>query len=162
MRTTIIAVAFILSYAFAFADDLPYDVTQVVTERERQVAKIDEKYSAALERLKVSYTKKGDLETALKIDTLIKATASGDVVGEWSFAPPAGPRKYVFYADGTMTGHWSGPYAATFNGKWTKKLSIVSLVVDGKEPGKLELSAIGLSKLTEPGSNIVMFGSKKD
>lgn len=162
MKTTFIAVAFILSYTFAFADDLPYDVSQVVAERERQMAKIDEQYTAALERLKVSYTKKGDLETALKIDTLINATASGDLVGEWSFAPPAGPRKYVFFADGTMTGHWSGPHGATFNGKWTKKLSIVSLVVDGKEPGKLELSAVGLSKLTEPGSNIVMLGSKKD
>jgi hypothetical protein len=50
----------------------PYEVTQLRTRREAEIRKVDTLYAEALERLKVKYTKQGDLENANYVQGLIK------------------------------------------------------------------------------------------
>jgi flagellar motor switch protein FliG len=52
-------------------DALPADIQRVVEQRASAIAKIDKIYLQELEKLKVNYTKQGNLDMALKIVSLM-------------------------------------------------------------------------------------------
>ena len=62
----------LLMATFGLADAEPNEVTQLRTRRDAEIRKIDTLYAEALERLKIKYTKQGDLENANHVQGLIK------------------------------------------------------------------------------------------
>jgi len=69
---TLIILSIIASSCITFAEEVPNDLKILRKSREAKIDELNAKYLKALERLKVKYTKKGDLTTALKIDEEIK------------------------------------------------------------------------------------------
>lgn len=73
MKTATIILSVTLSLmTFTLADKpLPSDVHKLVEQRKSAIAKIEQTFLQELEKLKLDYTKKGDLETANRIASLI-------------------------------------------------------------------------------------------
>jgi|GEM_PF-6213000 len=76
----IILICLICSFSLAFSSEkeLPSEVQWLVSKRKEAVAKVDQAFVEELEKLKVKYTKTGDLEKANLVVTLIKQTKSID------------------------------------------------------------------------------------
>jgi hypothetical protein len=78
-------VLFLLFIGIAHADELPSDVKNLLEKRENAVSAIDKRLVEELEKLKVNYTKRGDLDAANAIVELInnyKPTDGDDDVNE--------------------------------------------------------------------------------
>ena len=71
---TFISICFLISLfaGYSSGSELPSDVKRLVSNRNVAVVRIDEIFDKELERLLVKYTKMGDLESANKINALIK------------------------------------------------------------------------------------------
>jgi hypothetical protein len=91
-------------------DALPPDVHRVVDQRAAANDKIDKIYLQELEKLKINYTKNGDLSTANKIVSLkseivlknevkLPEATQEAIIGKWDRNPSGG--YWEFYADGT-------------------------------------------------------------
>lgn len=73
MKALVLTFAAIISIPDANArPSLPPDVQRILDQRAAAIAKIDEAYLNELKRLKINYTKMGDLETANKLVELEK------------------------------------------------------------------------------------------
>jgi hypothetical protein len=117
MKAVLLILAAVSIFPLAQAEEsMPPDVQRVVDQRAAAVAKIDKIYLQELEKLKLNYTKKGDLETANKIVALTKQvslpfsvntaeelkTFLEDTVWNWSSDESgSNPDKLKFYNDGT-------------------------------------------------------------
>lgn len=62
----------------ALATELPPDVDKLLKQRNEAISTLNKRYVEELERLKLKYTKKGDLETANAIVELINATGASE------------------------------------------------------------------------------------
>ena len=68
--------------------ELPTDVQNLISKREKAIAEIDRIYVRELEELKVKYTKAGDLDSANAIVSLIEKALVNEVSpleGEWIY-----------------------------------------------------------------------------
>ncbi|MDP0490786.1 MAG: hypothetical protein Q7Q71_07040 [Verrucomicrobiota bacterium JB023] len=100
---------------------LSHDVQQLISKRDRAVERIDQKLIEELEKLKVKYTKAGDLESANKTVELIEKYSAKptdiipnietELVGKWAGRSSAGWRgEYHFLPNGKFydsSGKWS-------------------------------------------------------
>lgn len=68
----------ILLATIASADELPEDLQHLMEKRTEAVAKIDAAFISKLEKLKIKYTKVGDLDTANAIVALIEKFKATD------------------------------------------------------------------------------------
>ena len=148
----------------AFAEALPEDAQRLSDDRAAEIAKIDEKYTTALERLKDSYTKSGDLESALQIAALIAAVGSSDeLVGSWVFLGDKGERRYHFLGDGTVRGQFAVS-GGTFSGKWRRdnqgKLQLT--VNESVEIAEISLTALGGARIKFESGHLLKQGRKVD
>lgn len=121
--------AAVLSPVIASAE-LPADVTRLVEIRDKEIRKIDDSYIEALERLKDSYTKQGELETAILVTSLIQkvrpseaeagaeTAAPHPIVGTWAFHSDRGLRNFQFLADGKVRGQ-APLHGNAIDGKWS-------------------------------------------
>ncbi len=124
-HTIIIAIATLIAgvnvgHAQA-AQNLPSDVSRVIAQRDAEIRKINQHCVIELERLKISYTKRGDLKNAVLVDNLIKemkaAHATNVIVGRWMFSSQGKNTPYTFRADGSVSG--IGPvHGHPFNARW--------------------------------------------
>jgi hypothetical protein len=105
MKALLLILAALSIVTFVQAEEvLPPDVQRVVDQRAAAVAKIDKIYLQELEKLKVTYTKQGNLEVANTVMKLIEAVemptvAKEPLVGRWSRVGK--PGRWVFRPDGT-------------------------------------------------------------
>jgi hypothetical protein len=80
-----------LSVAFSLEKEFPSDVQWLVSKRNEAVARIDQTFVEELGKLKVKYTKAGDLENANTVAALIKQTKESNreegfsLDGEWRY-----------------------------------------------------------------------------
>ena len=98
----------------SFGAELPQEARRLIDARAKAIENIDKQFVGELEKIKIAYTKKGDLESANAIVNLIN-TVPLDVqfVGKWSFT--AGNWKGTkelrdggdCYEDGKLIGKWS-------------------------------------------------------
>lgn len=104
MKNTLSTVIVILLTAvFSMGEELPIDIQSLLNKRDQAVAKIDQTLVQELEKLKVKFTKAGDLESANKTVKLIEQySANFELVGEWSVRSGTG---------------WSGVFNFLPNGK---------------------------------------------
>jgi hypothetical protein len=65
---------FLLLTTFISANDLPEDVQRLISKRDLAIAQIDIRFVEELDKLKVKYTKAGDLDAANAIVSLIEKT----------------------------------------------------------------------------------------
>ena len=72
---------FALTVMLSASDKLPYEAANLVAKRERAIEKIDEKFVTELEKLKKTFTKRGDLESANAIVFLIASVKDGRNTG---------------------------------------------------------------------------------
>ena len=88
-------------------EELPRDVRDLLSKRNKAVAKIDRIFIGELEKLKVNYMKKGDLDSANSVATLIEKHRI-DGVQEVEAADPLSEvlgKTYSWTADGKDDGH---------------------------------------------------------
>jgi hypothetical protein len=126
---------------FVTAQELPYDVKVLEQQRNQAVAKIDATYRTELEKMKIKYTKLGDLETANKIASLLKNLETNPsapnvkddfgVVGKWVFKIEGKKRNFNFSSDMSFTGQYTT--GQDFSGTWKVEDKTIILVVDGKK-----------------------------
>ena len=127
---------------FVTAEALPEDVETLKAKRNQAVQKIDATYYAELEKLKVKYTKAGNLEAANRINGMLEDLALNSsavigvdnfsVVGRWVFE--AGNRKRYFNFNGDMS--FTGQFAVAgdkFSGTWRVEGKRIVLFLDGKK-----------------------------
>lgn len=90
--------------------NLPSDVSRVIAQRDAEIRKINRSCVIELERIKVAYTKRGDLKNAVLVDNLVKemkaAHAANVIVGRWTFSRRGEDRIYEFRADGSVSGQY--------------------------------------------------------
>jgi hypothetical protein len=73
MKTTLSTVILILlSAVFSMGEELPIDIQSLLNKRNQAVAKIDQTLVQELEKLKVKYTKAGELDSANATVVLIE------------------------------------------------------------------------------------------
>ena len=60
-------------------EPLPSDIQRLVKQREDAIAKIDKTFLQELDKLKLKYAKRGDLDTANQVASLMK-TVSGESI----------------------------------------------------------------------------------
>lgn len=110
-------------HAGAADEDLPYDIAALQSKRDTKVIEIDRAYVRELEKLKIKYTKLGELETANKIVAMITEIHAANpamirkvneavekLIGSWVRANHG--LSYDIKPDGTAThgkesGRWS-------------------------------------------------------
>jgi len=63
----------------ATAVELPYDIKKLQIQRAQRIAEIDRTYLRELEKLKLTYTKAGNLEVVVVVERLIKELDPGDL-----------------------------------------------------------------------------------
>ena len=104
----------------AFANDsIPSDLSLLQERRGRQIEKIDSTYKKELLKLREKYTKRGDLDTANLIDSILKnkfplaqsfTNLAKDLVGtKWTWPEPKFKEKdswFRLHADGTTSAGW--------------------------------------------------------
>ena len=76
-------VAALLSLVLAKAEGLPSELASLQEKRERKIAEIDRIYLQELEKLKITYTKRGDLESANLVVSIIAALTKGTDGENW-------------------------------------------------------------------------------
>ena len=117
MKFAIYLITAIVFLPLARANEpLPPNVQRLIDQRAAAIAKIDKQYVQELEKIKVFYTKQGNLEGANVVVDLIKQispqvriTSAADLktflmgtVWHWSSSPTgSAPVKLEFYGDGT-------------------------------------------------------------
>lgn len=106
----------LLSSSCIFANELPSDAKWLTAKRAEAIEKIDRTYVKELEKLKVKYTKKGDLDSANAIVALMedksipfrqKSSASSKLFDEivntgWKYYHPGGNNGFVLERSGTL------------------------------------------------------------
>lgn len=77
---------------FSFSQELPQEFKRLKDKRDAEVEKIEGLYVSALKNLKIKYTKKGDLDSAILVDEEIKAYERSrqldsyeEFLGTWRF-----------------------------------------------------------------------------
>jgi hypothetical protein len=105
------ALLLISSISYICGSELPNDAIELVKKRDKAVKAIDERLVDELDKLKLNYTRKGDLDSANAIVALIEQYSSMDdvakteaaqiarLVGTWKRDYDGG--LFVFKADGT-------------------------------------------------------------
>lgn len=145
------------------AQNLPSDVSRVVDQRDAEIKKITQRCVAELEKLKVSYTKRGDLENALLVDKLIKEMKlPSPMVGNWVFYYKGKSLRYTFREDGSMSGAYviSG---SGFKGTWKTKGDNVEIRSDsGDIIANVSMTDPGRPEMKTLRYNIVVPGKKID
>lgn len=146
------------------AQNLPSDVSRVIAQRDAEIKKINQRCVIELERLKVSYTKRGDLKNAVLVDNMIKEMkVSHPIVGSWIFESNGKSFRYTFREDGTMR----GAYAISgneFNGTWKVDGDDVAIhrEKDGDIVANVSMNAVGGPKMKTTRYNMVLPGKKID
>jgi len=143
----------------------PQKLTRLITLRNQEVAKIDERFLEALEKLKVQYTKSGDLESANAVVEVITNLKSKDqildsIVGEWSFKYKGENREYIFTQDFKFSGKY--PVSGNpFSGVWKRKgkYIYISRADESKRLGKITIDPANKAKYDSEG--YIMLGEKK-
>ena len=94
--------------------ELPQEALRLVELRKKAIENIDKQFVGELEKVKITYTKKGDLDSANAIVTLINTVPlDGPLIGKWLFTAKSwkGIRELRdgrdCYEDGKRTGKWS-------------------------------------------------------
>jgi hypothetical protein len=123
---------------------LPPDVERVVDQRAAAIAKIDRTYVQELEKLKINYTKQGNLNVANKIANLILESQSDNYVGKWI----AGRAVTEIKPDGEAT-------VSNFRGNWIVKESTLIIqwnngFTDSYELPPVDGVLIGKNQLGKP------------
>lgn len=90
MRLNPISLFIPILFQFVEAGDVPMAVETVIEGRNQAIKKIDKVYVQELEKLKLGYTKKGDLKNANLVDELIKGGHLSDIEppkldGKWHY-----------------------------------------------------------------------------
>ena len=91
----------------ALGDSIPTEAKTLLEQRQKAIEKIDEKMTQELEKIKVDYTKRGNLEAAVAVAELIKKfpTSTGPVLdGSWKRDVDGG----IFTFDGRGGGFFKG------------------------------------------------------
>jgi hypothetical protein len=119
--TSIVTVLVIAGATSGHAQDaqsIPPDVSRLLAQRDAEIKKINQRCVVELERLKVSYTKRGDLKNAVLVDNMIKEMkVSHPIVGSWTFDYRGNPRSYTFNEDGSVSGAFLSS-GGGFKGIW--------------------------------------------
>lgn len=93
---------------------VPDSVTQLGEQRNAAIQTIDEKYVKELEKIKISVTKTGDLESALAVDSLIK-NVQNQTIGHKNIRPLADAN-----SEATVLGEWLYTYLSNgYHETWT-------------------------------------------
>lgn len=166
-HTIILAIATLVACANVAhaqaAQNLPSDVSRVIAQRDAEIKKINQRCVTELEKLKVSYTKRGDLKNALLVDNLIKEMKlSPPIVGNWMFDYKGKSLRYTFREDGSMSGAYviSG---SGFKGTWKEKGDNVEISSDrGEIIANVSMTAAGRPEMKTVRYNIVLPGKKID
>ena len=124
---TFIRISFLISLFIGYSSgaELPSDVKQLLSKRNEAVAKIDEIFLKELEKLKVKYTKQGDLESANKTVDLIEKYSQespktvpkieDELIGRWIGRTSSGlSPEYFFMRNGNVN---DGKWRIANNGK---------------------------------------------
>lgn len=161
--TNIIIAAFTMLSPVGAAEKHPPDVSRVIAMRDAEINRINRIYVAELERLKVSYTKRGDLNNAVLVDKLVKEMKAGqEIVGSWLFDFRGKPRAYTFRENGSMTGAYASS-GSVFNGTWTADGGSVAIISDrGETVAHIDMNAVGGPKMTTANYKVVLPGKKTD
>ena len=110
MKKTIITL--ILTALFAIAQEIPLKLKNLEAHRAKAVEEINIKFVKELEKLKVYYTKKSDLGSAVLVQSRITKytkTIEEDkkepaiIVGKWYWKNQAGSGTFEIFEDGTFT-----------------------------------------------------------
>lgn len=93
--------------SLVFGKELPSDVKALGTQQAAAALKIDRSYIQELEKLKVKYTKQGDLDTANAIVALIEKTEAKIIrdalnAGKWNYVDADGKTLAVRSFDGDV------------------------------------------------------------
>lgn len=115
-----IIVILILCSAFCHSA-LPDEAVELTKKRNDALSVIDQKYKKALEELKVKYTKKGDLQSAVAIHKIIESIPDGrdrKITGKWVFRAKAHKkRNFEFKSDRTFTAQYAVS-GKNYSGNW--------------------------------------------
>lgn len=143
--------------------NLPPDVSSVIAQRDAEIRRINRIYVAELERLKVSYTKRGDLKNAVLVVKLVKEMkAELEIVGRWSFDFRGKTRAYTFHENGSMTGTYAVS-GSVFKGTWKADGDNVAVINDpGEIIANIDMSTHGGPKMKKARYNELMPGRKTD
>jgi hypothetical protein len=165
-HTIILAIATLVSGANVSnaqeAQNLPSDVSRVIAQRDAEIKKINQRCVIELERLKVSYTKRGDLKNALLVDNVIKEMKiPHHIVGNWMFVYEGRSFPYMFREDGSISGNYVT--GGGFNGTWKAE---GDKVVIRREDGSV-FSNISMSDENNPimktlDTQKTLYGKKND
>ncbi len=160
---TNIIIAVSLLVPLSAAETLPPDVSRVIAMRDTEIKRINQRCVIELERLKVSYTKRGDLKNAVLVDNLIKGMkARQEIVGSWLFDFRGKPRAYTFHENGSMSGAYASS-GSRFNGTWKADGDNVEISNErGEIIANVAMSAEGGPSMKTTSYNVVMSGKKID
>lgn len=166
----LIVITILTSSAFFCSAEQPKKLNDLITLRNKKVAKIDAQFLIALEKLKIEYTKSGDLESANSVVSIIKNISStdnpnalqllDDIIGEWSFKYKGMDRVFKFTKDSKFIGRY--PVSGrTFSGTWTRsgKNIFIQRANESKRFGKIRLDSSNEAYFESEGYK--MLGEKK-
>tara|TARA_R110002096_G_scaffold217936_1_gene406038 strand:+ start:52 stop:558 length:507 start_codon:yes stop_codon:yes gene_type:complete len=132
------------------AEEIPSDVVSLTGKRDAAVEKIDAKYKSELEKLKLAYMKKGDLDSANTIEKIVKDVEVSvsdlekdfSIVGEWKVIDRNEDRRFHFTKDKKFKGHFLKA-GETFEGKWEIEDNTIQLFDPDKKmmPQKLMINS---------------------
>lgn len=123
MTTAFLLVACLVS-AQEVPEDLPGDVERLVRIRDQEVKTINQKFEAALHKIRKEYVDRADYEAIHKIDIILGERldeipkAEHPILGVWYFTKDGRmPARYVFYEGGTFVGAYPDSRRA-YKGHW--------------------------------------------
>ena len=129
---------FFTAVSLVHASELPSDAKSLLIKRHHAVEKIDQKLTQELEKLKVSYTKRGDLDSANAIVLLMAKVDSkdgGSLAGKLSMEDYLVGTTWTWYKREKITLLANGKARWSHNGKevftWSV-LSQTSRTISGK------------------------------
>ncbi|MGJ8634290.1 MAG: hypothetical protein ACSHX7_10250 [Luteolibacter sp.] len=151
---------------FSYAETLPHDVLHLQSQRKLALEEIDSKYRIELEKLKIKYTKTGDLEAANAIVHVLNnlkspSTNKHPVIGKWEFDSKGNTRTFEFKDDSNFTGQLL-KNGKKFFGKWSVDgNTIVLWDAERKEEIPHHLKIVSDDELIFVGPAGTMSGRKK-
>ncbi|MGJ8658080.1 MAG: hypothetical protein ACSHX6_16655 [Akkermansiaceae bacterium] len=135
----------ILTIIPIFAEELPYEFKKLKNIRDSQIETINEQYVTALEKLKLKYTKKGELASALLVDEEIKSYLKSDSLSTENIEPKQFLGTWLFSFDNwsrvrTIETNNKVNQSGKFWGTWkTEKQILILTSKDGKQINTFKL-----------------------
>ncbi|MBK1856589.1 hypothetical protein JO972_16615 [Verrucomicrobiaceae bacterium 5K15] len=113
MKTILTLSIICITIMSSFSDELPQDVNRIVNKRSKAIQMIDKVYVEELQKLKLSYMRKGDLKTSNvieaminDIDTLADSSDGDDIasqyLGVWIFRVGSWQSQRIIRPDGSV------------------------------------------------------------